>query len=493
MEEQTKSTKRDLTQFQSAISRMVGVNDRSYGSFNMANYLDSARVRSYTPREIIDIIDKGSIDEKRNLSRNFYSIDGIYRRIIIYYATILKYMGILIPHFTTENQTKIAKKAYGEAVNYLEAMKIPTFCADTVLRTLIDGQFFGVTSKNSEDKFGIISLPFEYCRSVFKDTDNNNSIDFNMTYFDRMTDEERDVSFSFYPEFFKRSYNKVKKLSNKWVEVPTEISLYLSFSNRGPLFLNTLKATSNYVEYTELEKLKDVEEIKKILIQKIPHNSNTDSLLFEPDEAESMHDGTVKMMKTNRNFSVLTTYADVDVVGTDGNNESIKKSNLDKILQTIYSEAGVSPQLFATSGNLALEKSILNDIAMMMFITQKIGVFITNHINFKFSGKGISFKYTFFPISYYNEKDFYTASKDLASLGYSFIIPALAQGVSQRDLVDIKVLENDILGLETKLKPLQSAYTQSGGGTGGRPQKTEDSKSERTIANEQSKDDGGGE
>lgn len=488
MDNEVRSEKKfDLANFESAISKMVGVNDRSYGGFGFGPLQESTRVRPYTPKEIVDVIERGSLAEKRSLSRNYFSVDGIYRRILIYYATLLKYMGIMIPHFSGDSPTKGAKKAYNAAVDYVEVMKIPTFAADMVLRTLIDGQFFGVLSKGSGDTFGIINLPCEYCRSWYKDVNNNDSIDFNMAYFDSLTEQERIRSFSVYPEFFKRSYNKTKKLVDRWVALPTEMTIYLSFKNKGPIFLNTLKATSSYIEYTELEKMKDVEEIKKILVQKIPHNSNTDELLFEPDEAESIHKGAVGMMKTNRNFSVLTTYADVDVVGTDAVAESVKKNNLEKILQTVYSEAGVSPQLFATTGNIALEKSIMNDIAMMMFLAGKIGVFVTNLLNYKFFNKSVLFKYTFFPISYYNEKDFFTSSKELATLGYSFILPALAQGFSQRDIMDVKILENDILGLGDKLIPLQSTYTATS--KGGRPTKEVSEKSERTLANEKAKDE----
>jgi hypothetical protein len=45
-------------------------------------------------------------------------------------------------------------------------------------------------------------------------------------------------------------------------------------------------------------------------------------LLFEPEEAKIIHEGTVKMMKGNKNVSVLTTYADVDSVVSKTTNEN---------------------------------------------------------------------------------------------------------------------------------------------------------------------------
>jgi hypothetical protein len=44
--------------------------------------------------------------------------------------------------------------------------------------------------------------------------------------------------------------------------------------------------------------------------------------LFEPEEAKIIHEGTVKMMKGNKNVSVLTTYADVDAVVSKTTNDN---------------------------------------------------------------------------------------------------------------------------------------------------------------------------
>jgi len=54
--------------------------------------------------------------------------------------------------------------------------------------------------------------------------------------------------------------------------------------------------------------------------------------------------------------------------------------------------------------------------------------------------------------------------------------------LSQKDLSDIKDLENDVLGLGEKLRPLASAYTQSAESSseGGRPVKEQEEKAEQT-------------
>ena len=75
-----------------------------------------------------------------------------------------------------------------------------------------------------------------------------------------------------------------------------------------------------------------------------------------------------------------------------------------------------------------------------------------------------------------------------ASSGYSLLLPALVVGINQKDLINIKDLENDVLKLREKLIPPESSYTQSGTGEVGAPRKEESEKAPKTLANERSLD-----
>ena len=103
----------------------------------------------------------------------------------------------------------------------------------------------------------------------------------------------------------------------------------------------------------------------------------------------------------------------------------------------------------------------------------------------------------------FNESDFIDDAFKLVASGYSAIVPALAFGMSQKDLTDIKDLENQVLKLGEKLKPLSTAYTQSGKagasssqdsnpGEGGRPTLEGTEKTEKTIENIESENNTGG-
>jgi hypothetical protein len=132
--------------------------------------------------------------------------------------------------------------------------------------------------------------------------------------------------------------------------------------------------------------------------------------------------------------------------------------------------------LFASNGSSTLETSVKNDISLMMYLAHKFERFITNAVNDKFSNGNVTFKYVILPISIHNEQKYIDTTFKMANSGYSYIVPAIAQGFTQRDFIGLKDLENDVLKLGEKMKPLSSAFTQAGGegkddGESGRPKK----------------------
>ena len=58
---------------------------------------------------------------------NYYNLDGFYKRIILHYATILKYIGLLIPNpgFGKDLSEQYIQKKYYGAMDFLDANNIP--------------------------------------------------------------------------------------------------------------------------------------------------------------------------------------------------------------------------------------------------------------------------------------------------------------------------------------------------------------------------------
>ena len=481
-------SKFDLENFKKVQEQLVARADDSWRRWSSFDYI--ATKRTYTPEQINEIIERGSLVEQQNLSKYFFDRSGLYRRIILYYATILTYSGLLIPNPSFGKKLSaphIAKRYYG-ALDYLDKVPLAEIMTRMSIRALIYGSYYGIIQSLSKTELVLFDLPNSYCRSRFTDLHGNDVVEFNVSYFNMVTDlEMRKEALNAYPLIVRKYYDRWLKGKEQtpWVKLPTDIGVCFSFFDNGrPIFLNVIPATIEYDGAVDTERERELEEIRKIIVQKIPHNNEGD-LLFEPDEALEIHKGTVGMMKGNKNISVLTTYADVEAIlsKTSADNAS---SSLERMLQNVYNEAGVSAQIFAPVGAQVLLISITNDMTLMMILVNKYSRFFTKVINSVFSNANIDFKYVVLPISYYNKSEFISDSLKLAQGGYSFLIPALAAGMSQKELINIKSLENDVLKLPEVLIPLSSSYTQSN--KPGAPEKKLEEKSDKTIQNENSID-----
>ena len=483
--------KNTLATFTRVITDMVAKNESSYNSTRWGKNRYE-RVKTYSLEEIETIIDSGSVEAQIALSRNYFLKGGFYQRLLLHYATILKYTGLLIPNpsFGKNLSEQYITKKYNGAITFLDNAKLPKLFTHIAIKVLRDGCYYGVIQGVTDKSISILDLPIFYCRSRFKDKEGNDIVEFNVTYFDTIHDKEyKKKALAAYPKEVVNWYRrfKARKTNDPWCYISPGVGFCMSLIDDRPIFLNIIIAELEYDEAKDINKERDLEEIRKILVQHIPHLQDG-GLLFEPEEALEMHRGAVDMLKKNENLSVLTTYADADAIVSKTSNDNALNS-VDKALSNIYATAGSSSQLFGTDSNLSLGTSITNDMALMMILAQKLENFITSIVNERYGNSNIAFTYKILPISYYNQKEYVETSLKLANSGYSFILPALAMDISQRELGNIKDLENNVLKLKEKLLPLSTSYTETG--NVGRPAKDAQDKSAKTIANEESLDRGG--
>ena len=103
---------------------------------------------------------------------------------------------------------------------------------------------------------------------------------------------------------------------------------------------------------------------------------------------------------------ILTTFADVEVADMADNKTSTTTDELEKVERTVYNEAGVSQMQFNTDGNIALEKSILNDEASMWNLIQQFETFLnTLLIPYNRSPKKVTYRAQILPTTIYNYKE----------------------------------------------------------------------------------------
>ena len=490
-----------LDSFIQANQNMVSANEiayRDWGTTSGSKNYGGQYLHEYTSDEVRQILRTGSVQQQAKLSRTFFATNGFYKRIIIHYSTLLKYVGILIPNpaFGKSLQDNHISRRYYQAANYLDLMNIPQLASKIALRVLIDGSYYGVIQSREKQAFSVLDLPHSWCRSNFRDKSGKDIVEFNVAYFNSIRDDrQRRAALSTYPEeiaSYYKAWSKDKSGLSSWMFVPTDIGIYFDLFGPRPLFLQIIPATLEYDDTVAREAERELEEIKKILVQKVPH-LNSGELLFEPVEAEEIHKGSVNMLrKSNPHISVLTTYTDVDSIVSSTNSENMSKNNIEKMKGNIYNETGTTSQVFATTGSVAAELSLKNDLALMMELTKQYNLFITDMINSLFANANIDFKYVILPVSWYNESAYISDAYKMVNTGYSMLIPAVAQGLTQSDFHNLKTLENDLLEITEQLIPPRSSATGGGQeGDPGRPELPPEQRTEKTNKNREAIAKGG--
>ena len=256
-----------------------------------------------------------------------------------------------------------------------------------------------------------------------------------------------------------------------------------------------------------------MQKLLKILVQKLPLDKNGD-LIFDIDEARDIHNNAVEMLRRAVGVDVLTTFADVDAIDTSDKNTSATTDELERVERTVYNAFGVSRNLFNTDGNIALEKSILDDESTMRNLILQFNIFFDRILSVLNVQKKYNYKFYMLETTQYNYKDLSKMYKEQTQIGFSKMLPQIALGQSQSFILNTAHFENEVLHLsEIMIPPLMSStlngedilgkkdqnssntsQNKTSGNTttvktetkeSGRPEKANDEKSEKTIANRQ--------
>ena len=101
-----------LETFKSIQGQMIAKSGATSSLFG-AGYVPP--VRQYSLKDVEDIISSGSMEARRQLSRDFFYRNSFYKNFVLYYATLLLNAGVLVPHPSfgkSLSQTHINKRYF---------------------------------------------------------------------------------------------------------------------------------------------------------------------------------------------------------------------------------------------------------------------------------------------------------------------------------------------------------------------------------------------
>lgn len=446
---------------------MIGISQR----FALLNKLITRDLNNNTSTPTFSLYSKDNITEylknpytyQQQLRRAVTYIYGAsphFRRLIQYFTGLSDLAYVVSPYRIdpkTVNPKSISRN-YRKVLNAMSAMNVKTQFPKILTVCLREDTFYG-TMWVTNDSITIQQLPPDYC-GISTIEGNVLNVTFDFSYFDGHAQY-----LDYYPTEFQSKYRVYQNDRRmRWQELDSPSSFAVKCNNdildyTLPPFAGILREVYDLEDYKQLKLTKTTLENYAMLVMTIGLNEdgewqidldkakefwrNLDSVL--PEEIGSV----LTPMPINKISFEKSHTADTDTIA--------------EAEQNLFSAAGVSSLLFnneKASGN-ALALSIKADQAITYGIVKSIEDVVNRYIQAQSYGK--NFKVTFLDCSPFNRKELADSYLKACQYGIPMIsYYAASQGLSQSELDCMSFLENDVLGLTSMFRPLQSSSTQSG-------------------------------
>ena len=469
-----------------------------------------------TKENIQKAIARGDIEFMREASDFYFKISGIYSRLCKHLANFYRYDWFITP-FTPSNTITPAKvmEGFDKSSQFLDAFGVKEYFGDTALKVMKQGCYYGYIIRTT-DGVQIQELLPKYCRSRYS-VGGRPAVEFNMKFFNDYykNDDQRIKIIKMFPKDFQKGY---KAFTNGelppdfpgdtagWYLLDIENTVKFNINGEDyPPFISVIPHIIDLDAAQELDRKKMAQKLLKIIIQKMPLDKNGE-LIFDVEEARELHNNAVKMLGKAIGIDVLTTFAEVEVADMADRNAAASIDELEKVERTVYNESGTAQNLFNTDGNIALEKSILDDEANIYNLVLQFQAFLNYLIKpFNKNPKKLYYKVDILPTTIYNYKDMSKLYREQGAQGGSKLLASVALGQSQATVLATARFENEILDVSNMLQSKQqreeakSKLNSNNNNTNqpkekeeeqvvekkkvGRQEKPDDQKSEKTIKN----------
>ena len=471
-----------------------------------------------TKENIQRAIATGNIEQMREASEFYFKISGIYSRLCKHLANFYRYDWTVTPFSPTG---KVAPDKILDGFNKisyeLNEFGVKEYFGEIALKVMRRGCYYGYIIRNG-DVAQVQELLPKYCRSRFS-IKGRPAVEFNMKFFD---DEFRDIDYrlrvlKMFPKDFQKGYIAYKdgKLPPEypgdaagWYLLDPENTFKFNINDEDyPPFIAVIPHIIDLDAAQELDRKRMAQKLLKIIIQKMPLDKNGE-LIFDVDEAQELHNNAVKMLGKAIGIDVLTTFADVDVADMADTQAAASMDELEKVERSVYNESGTAQNLFNTDGNIALEKSILDDEANMYGLILQFQSFLNYLIKpYNKNPKKLYYKVDILPTTIYNYKDMSKLYRENGAAGGSKLLASVALGQTQAGVIATARFENEVLDIadiftskqareERAAKIASSKITAASGSesagqkpmdtkSAGRPEKPDDQKSEKTMKNKE--------
>lgn len=438
---------------------------------------DTVTYTRYTKEQILQYMQSPTSNEKnlRNASIYMWDCSSQYRRLIRYYAGLLRWDYIVSPLDFDREKVKPDnfRKAYLKAQAQLELMNLKHELNKAAEVTLRDGILYGAIwqSKNS---FFVQRINPDYCLLT--------SIEDGTWRYCVDMSKIPEKKLRLYPPEFTTMWNAYQSSGDKYQEVPLNITFCLKADETTltysiPPWSSTLPMLYDIETYKALQETATKIANYKILGMQIPLNTDGTPQVDWP-AAEKYY---------QQLCGVLPPYVGAFVSPMKTESYEFDKSNGTNDVDTVsraeeqyWFNTGTSALLHgSTISNTAgaLKLAIKADEELMFSFANQVERLI-NRILKNISGT-LKFKIAFLDTTRFNQAEQVALYKEAATLGLPGAKSAYAAslGIHQASIPGLEYLEADLYDM-TEWQPLVSGYTGGGatdtGGGNGRPAKADE-------------------
>lgn len=396
----------------------------------------------------------------RNVVRYLYGASSHFRRLIQYFVALSDLSYVVSPYKIDVSNVnlKSVKRNYRRVLNLMAALNIKDQGKKILTVCMREDVFYG-TIHETADSCIIQQLPSDYCAiSVVEDDVPNVSFDFR--YFTTHPDYLK-----LYPQEFTDRYNLYLESpkTNRWQELsaPNSFAIKVNkdiLSYAMPPLAGILRELYDIEDYKEMKKAKTNIENYAMLVMQLGMDEEGNWAMDYNKAKEFYHN--LDHVLPEEIGSVLSPMP-INKISFERNHTG-DADTVAEAEQNLFSAAGVSSLLFNNpkASSNALLLSIKADQAITYGIVTSLESAINRFIRRHNYGK--SFKVTFLDCSPYNRKELADGYLKAAQYGMPTVSYYLAaNGVTQDEMDGLNFLEDQVLDVKNRFRPLQSSATRS--------------------------------
>ena len=415
----------------------------------------------------------------RNLSRFLYYRSSVYRRLIWYNATMIDTNArsvIPIINLTKENDKDKILKSYYQTLTTIENMNIALEFLKMYIIAWREDAAYGVAFYDDTGYF-ILPMDGEYCRvtGAYQTGDLSYSID--MSYFTKNPDMVEWIG-----EPFTSMYNNYTqdRTNGKWQPVPDEYCICFKINIDDyevalPPMMSLFNSLISLSDQEDIQAVADEQQIYKIISATMPligNSKDPDDFAVDPATALEYFN---KMVESFPDYiGAILSPIPLEVLEF-GNDQTTDITKIENATRTVLNTSGGAQVLNSStiSGTTAWNGAIKSDAEYATAsLRPQTEAYINRFLTYHISNPA---KVKFLKVTPYTKAEVKKSLLEDATYGLPTILSINSlNGFSELETLSLNYLENDVLGLVNKFKPLQSSHTQSSADSSGGQEKSID-------------------